>query len=63
MSRHRPPTRRRWFHFTIGRMMIALPVIALGIVVVAGIDPFPPDRNQHSINASIRACWRNKFTF
>ena len=63
MSLYRPQTRRRWFHFTIGRMMLALPVTALAIVVVAGIDPFQQDPNQQAINQSIRACSSNKFTF
>ena len=63
MSLDSPPARRRWFRFTIGKLMIASPVIALAIIFIAGIDPFRRDPMQQALEEATRFCAIPTFTF
>ncbi len=57
-----PPAPRR-FRCTIRATMLALPVIALAIVSLGGIEPFPRDFHGEAIAAAVEWCARTDDTF
>ena len=51
-----PPQKRRRFRFTMGTMMLAVPLAAPAILFWAGIEPFPRDYQREALAEATKWC-------